>query len=187
MTQAAFDRAIAFVREHPDKPFYLNVWSPLPHAPLRPRPEQRAAYRDLKPDPKAFGKWMADYLQAAKSPAEQMKTYLAAIAEVDRQVGRLRAELAQLKLPKTPSSCSPATTARKTTTSAMRPMRGWVRRDRYAGANAASTKAASACPSSPHGRAGFPQAGWIRNHHVRRGSDAHDRRTCGHPLRRAIH
>jgi N-acetylgalactosamine-6-sulfatase len=98
MTQAAFDRAIAFVREHSDKPFYLNVWSPLPHAPLRPKPALREPYRDLKPDPKAFGKWMTDYIQAAKSPAEQMKTYLAAIAEVDRHAGRLRAELAQLKL-----------------------------------------------------------------------------------------
>lgn len=98
MTQAAFDRAIAFVREHPDKPFYLNVWSPLPHAPLRPNPSLREPYRNLKPDPKAFGKWMADYIQAAKSPPEQMETYLAAIAEVDRHVGRLRAELGRLKI-----------------------------------------------------------------------------------------
>ncbi len=98
MTQAAFDRAIGFAREHADKPFYLNVWSPLPHAPLRPKPGLREPYRDLNPDPKAFGKWMADYIEAAKAPAEQMKTYLAAIAEVDRHVGRLRAELAKLKI-----------------------------------------------------------------------------------------
>jgi arylsulfatase A-like enzyme/lysophospholipase L1-like esterase len=98
MTQAAFDRALAFVREHPDQPFYLNLWSPLPHAPLRPSQELRESYLSLKPNPQAFGRWMADYIQAAKSPAEQMKTYLAALAEVDRQVGRLRAELARLKL-----------------------------------------------------------------------------------------
>lgn len=98
MTEAAFDRAIAFIREHADAPFYLNVWSPLPHAPLRPTPALREPYRDLKPDPRAFGTWMADYVEASRSPAEQMKTYLAAIAEVDRHVGRLRAELAQLGL-----------------------------------------------------------------------------------------
>lgn len=98
MTQLCFDRAIAFVHEHPDKPFYLNVWSSLPHAPLRPSTTQRGAYRGVTPDPKAFGKWMGDYIEAARSPAEQMKTYLAAIAEVDRQVGRLREALAELKL-----------------------------------------------------------------------------------------
>jgi arylsulfatase A-like enzyme len=98
MTQLCFDRAIAFLREQKDAPFFLNVWSTLPHAPLRPSPAQRGAYREVNPDTKAFGKWMGDYIEAAKSPAEQMKTYLAAIAEVDRQVGRLREALAELKL-----------------------------------------------------------------------------------------
>lgn len=98
MTRAAFDRAIAFAEEHADKPFYLHVWSPLPHAPLRPQPALREAFRDLNPDPQAFGKWMGDYIRAAKSPAEQMRTYLAAIAELDRNIGRLRAELTRLKI-----------------------------------------------------------------------------------------
>jgi len=68
MTQLCFDRAIAFLREQKDAPFYLNVWSSLPHAPLRPSPAQRGAYRDVSPDTKAFGKWMGDYIEAAKSP-----------------------------------------------------------------------------------------------------------------------
>ncbi|MGV2337586.1 MAG UNVERIFIED_CONTAM: sulfatase-like hydrolase/transferase [Planctomycetaceae bacterium] len=97
MTRAAFDRAIAFAEEHADKPFYLHVWSPLPHA-LRPQPALREAFRDLNPDPQAFGKWMGDYIEAAKSPAEQMRTYLAAIAELDRNIGRLRAELTRLNI-----------------------------------------------------------------------------------------
>lgn len=95
-TQAAFDRAIAFTREHAGSPFYLNVWSPLPHAPLRPTPAQREAYRGLAPDPSAFGGWMADYVRSAKSPAEQMKTHLSAVTELDRHIGRLRAEIDRL-------------------------------------------------------------------------------------------
>jgi arylsulfatase A-like enzyme len=98
LTEATFDRTINFIRDHKDRPFYVNVWSPLPHAPLRPSPEQLEAFRDLKPDPESFGKWMRDYFKAARAPAGQMRVYLAAIAEVDRQVGRLREALAQLGL-----------------------------------------------------------------------------------------
>jgi arylsulfatase A-like enzyme len=98
LTAAAFDRAIAFIREQKGGPFFVDVWSPLPHAPLRPGPEQRDAFLGLEPDPKAFGEWMADYVRAAKEPAAQMMTYLAAIAEVDHQIGRLRAALAELAL-----------------------------------------------------------------------------------------
>jgi len=98
LTAAAFDRAIAFVREQKSGPFFVDVWSPLPHAPLRPSPEQRDAFRGLEPEPEAFGKWMGDYVRAAKDPAGQMRTYLAAIAEVDHQIGRLREALAELAL-----------------------------------------------------------------------------------------
>lgn len=98
LTDATFDRTIDFIRNHKEQPFYVNVWSPLPHAPLRPSPEQLRAFRDLKPDPTSFGQWMRDYFKAARAPAGQLRTYLAAVAEVDRQVGRLREALAQLGL-----------------------------------------------------------------------------------------
>jgi len=98
LTEATFDRAIAFIREKKDRPLYLDIWSPLPHAPLRPGPEQRRAFHGLEPDPASFGTWMGEYIKAAKTPAAQMTTYLAAIAEVDRQVGRLRRALTELGL-----------------------------------------------------------------------------------------
>lgn len=98
LTQATFDRAIDFIRDHEEQPFYVNVWSPLPHAPLRPSPKQIQAFRDVKPEPASFGQWMRDYLNAARAPAGQLRTYLAAIAEVDRHVGRLREALGQLGL-----------------------------------------------------------------------------------------
>ena len=98
LTATTFDRTIEFIRDHKDKPFYVNVWSPLPHAPLRPTPEQTQAFRDLKPDANSFGKWMSDYIKAARAPGGQMRIYLAALAEVDHQIGRLRETLTQLGL-----------------------------------------------------------------------------------------
>jgi arylsulfatase A-like enzyme len=100
MTAATFDRALEFIRAKKGKPFYLNVWSLLPHAPLRMSEEQRLPYRDITPKPEAFAPWMAKYLQAARDPAGQLRMYLAAIDEVDRNVGRLMRELALLGIEK---------------------------------------------------------------------------------------
>ena len=58
VTEATFDRAIDFISDHEEQPFYVNVWSPLPHAPLRPSPEQIQAFHDVKPEPASFGRWM---------------------------------------------------------------------------------------------------------------------------------
>jgi N-acetylgalactosamine-6-sulfatase len=96
MTEAAFDHGLEFIRRQQGRSFYLNLWTPLPHAPLRMSEKQREPFRSLVPDPAAFATWMADYIRAARSPAEQMRMYLAAVAEVDRNVGRLLDELRRL-------------------------------------------------------------------------------------------
>lgn len=91
MTQYTFDAGLDFIRAHRQQPFYLNLWSPLPHAPLRLTPEQREPYKDLVPkseDP-AFAPWMREYMKSAPHLAEQMRMYLASITEVDNNVGRL--------------------------------------------------------------------------------------------------
>ncbi|MFZ9747788.1 MAG: sulfatase-like hydrolase/transferase [Opitutaceae bacterium] len=98
MTAATFDHGLEFIRGRQGKPFYLNLWSPLPHAPLRMSAEQREPYGALVPDPAAFGPWMANYLRAARAPADQLRMYLAAVEDLDRHVGRLLAELARLGL-----------------------------------------------------------------------------------------
>jgi len=98
MTEVTFDHGLEFIRRQGGKPFYLNLWAPLPHAPLRMTERQREPYRSLAPDPAAFGPWMADYLRAARDPGEQMRMYLAAVAELDRNVGRLLDELRRLGL-----------------------------------------------------------------------------------------
>src|SRR5678815_4698635 len=43
------DETIAFIKANKDRPFYANVWTLLPHAPLRPTPEQLKVYESLTP------------------------------------------------------------------------------------------------------------------------------------------
>jgi len=99
-TGIIMDRAIAFVRENKDRPFYLNIWTLVPHATLDPTPEQLAVYDDLDPraDHPAFGKWTQDYYAAAADLRAQMRVFAASITDLDTQVGRLLDVLAELGL-----------------------------------------------------------------------------------------
>lgn len=94
------DHAIAFLRENKDRPFYLNVWTLLPHATLDPTPEQLEVYRDLEPraDDPAYGEWMQKYLAAAKDLRSQMRVFCASLTDLDTQLGRLMDALDELKL-----------------------------------------------------------------------------------------
>lgn len=92
------DHAIGFLRENKDRPFYMNVWTLLPHAKLDPTPEQLAVYKDLAPraDDPAFGEWMQKYLAAAKDLKSQMQVFCASLTDLDTQFGRLMKELDDL-------------------------------------------------------------------------------------------
>ena len=92
------DAAIGFLDKNKDRPFYLNLWTFLPHAPLRPTGEQLAVYKKLKPDPKDFDSWMQEYAADAKNLPEQMKTYAAAMTSVDKALGRFLQKLDALGL-----------------------------------------------------------------------------------------
>jgi len=83
-----------------DRPFYANVWTLLPHAPLKPTPEQLQVYADLAPraDDPAFGPWMQKYLGNAKDLKSQMQIFCASLTDLDTQIGRLLAALDELKL-----------------------------------------------------------------------------------------
>ena len=98
LTQYAFDAGLDFIRAHRQRPFYLNLWSPLPHAPLRLTARQLEPYRDLVPRPEdpAFAPWMREYMKSAPHLAEQMRMHLAAVTEVDKNVGRLMETLREL-------------------------------------------------------------------------------------------
>lgn len=99
-TTQIIDETIRFVTANREKPFYVNVWTRLPHAPLGPSDEQLEPYLKLRPNPKdpAFGPWMQKYLAAAKNLDSQMQTFCAALSDVDTQFGRLLKTLDDLKL-----------------------------------------------------------------------------------------
>jgi N-acetylgalactosamine-6-sulfatase len=99
-TAMIVDETIKFIREHKDGPFYVNVWTLLPHAKLNPTREQLAVYADLAPSATApgFGRWMQDYLGRAKDLKSQMQVFCASLTDLDTQLGRLFAALDEMKL-----------------------------------------------------------------------------------------
>ncbi len=99
-TAQIMDLSIAFLRENKDKPFYLNIWTLVPHATLDPTPEQLAVYDTLEPQAEnpAFGKWTRDYYKSAKDLRSQMRVFAASITDLDTQVGRLLDTLKELGL-----------------------------------------------------------------------------------------
>jgi N-acetylgalactosamine-6-sulfatase len=76
-TIAATDHAVRFIREHRDKPFYVNLWIHETHHLVAATDEDKKEYPDT---------------------AEPQRTYYSAITRADKQVGRLLALLDELKL-----------------------------------------------------------------------------------------
>jgi N-acetylgalactosamine-6-sulfatase len=97
---AIVDEAIRFIKANQDRPFYANVWTLLPHAPLNPTPEQLKVYESLAPraDDPAFGRWMQQYLGEAKDLKSQMQIFCASLTDLDAQIGRLLQTLDELNL-----------------------------------------------------------------------------------------
>jgi N-acetylgalactosamine-6-sulfatase len=99
-TAMIVDETIKFIKANKDRPFYVNVWTLLPHAPLKPTPEQLQVYESLAPraDDPAFGPWMRLYLAEAKDLKSQMRVFCASLTDLDTQIGRLLRALDDLKL-----------------------------------------------------------------------------------------
>ena len=99
-TQLIIDETLAFIRAHRDQPFYINAWTLLPHALLKPTPEQLAVYADLSPSAHeaSYGPWMKDYLASAKNLRSQMQVFCASLTDLDTQIGRLLDGLDELQL-----------------------------------------------------------------------------------------
>lgn len=99
-TQLIVDETIQFIRQHRESPFYINLWTLLPHALLKPTPEQLAVYADLQPkaDDPAFGPWMQKYLAKTKDLRSQMQVFCASLTDLDTQIGRLLDVLDEMKL-----------------------------------------------------------------------------------------
>lgn len=83
------DETIRFIKEHREQPFYVNLWTLVPHAKLQPTDEELARYAELLAKPDDFPSWMRDYVAQAKSPTEQMRVFCAAMSGLDSAIGRL--------------------------------------------------------------------------------------------------
>jgi N-acetylgalactosamine-6-sulfatase len=83
------DEAIRFIKAHRDQPFFINLWTLVPHATLNPTPEELAVYDDLQVSPEDFPGWMRQYVADAMYPQQQMKVFCAAMTGLDAALGRL--------------------------------------------------------------------------------------------------
>ena len=72
---------LGFIEAHRDGPFYINLWSLVPHATLNPTAEQMAPYARLGPGGADF-----PYKGA-------MQIFCASVTDLDTQVGRLLGRL----------------------------------------------------------------------------------------------
>lgn len=79
------DETIRFIEQNRNKPFYVNVWSLLPHATLDPTEEQLKPYERFAPAG-----------QVPHKGATQI--YYASVSALDREIGRLLARLDELGL-----------------------------------------------------------------------------------------
>ena len=74
------DEAIRFVQENRERPFFLQLWTLLPHAPLNPTAEQMQPFE-------RFGARADGWDAVPHKSAETI--YRASVADLDAQVGRL--------------------------------------------------------------------------------------------------
>lgn len=83
-TAQIVDRTIDFIEKNRHKPFYVNVWTLLPHATLHPTDEQMKPYEPYAP---------------RRVPYEGVKQiYYASVSDLDRQIGRLIKKIDELGL-----------------------------------------------------------------------------------------
>jgi N-acetylgalactosamine-6-sulfatase len=83
-TRLFVDEAIDFIRENRNQPFYVNVWTLIPHATLSPTEEQMAPYIRFGP---------RGVRHVGTSPI-----YFGTVSDLDEQVGRLIAAVDELGL-----------------------------------------------------------------------------------------
>jgi len=83
-TTQIVDRTIDFIEKNRDNPFYVNVWSLVPHATLHPTDEQMKPYQRYAPRVVPY--------KGAK------QIYYASVSDLDRQIGRLIRRIDELGL-----------------------------------------------------------------------------------------
>jgi len=84
-TRLIVDETLQFIKQDLSRPFYVNVWTLLPHAALDPTKEQLEPFRKLSP-------------QTASGHLGAHQIYFASLRDLDSQLGRLIDELDKLGL-----------------------------------------------------------------------------------------
>lgn len=87
-SEAMVDEAIKFMEQNKDQPFYMNVWTLIPHASLDPTDEQMAPYE-------RFGAKRGGGKRGFSTPAQ---IYYAAVTDLDHHIGRLIRKVENLGL-----------------------------------------------------------------------------------------
>jgi|694.fasta_scaffold131064_2 arylsulfatase A-like enzyme len=82
------DETLRFIRANRDKPFYVNLWSIIPHAALNPTAEQMRPYEKLN-----FGKAWDRNRGPGIPHKDPHAIYFASVTDLDTQLGRLFREL----------------------------------------------------------------------------------------------
>jgi arylsulfatase A-like enzyme len=78
------DKTIEFIEKNREKPFYVNVWTLVPHATLHPTDEQMEPYKRYAP---------------SRVPYKGVKQiYYASVSDLDREIGRLVKKIDKLGL-----------------------------------------------------------------------------------------
>lgn len=92
------DSALDFIRANRDRPFYVDLWTLIPHAPLNPTPDEIAVYAETPIDLEQFSPAMRRYAEAAPDANSQLPIYAAAVTGLDQAIGKLLDELDRLGL-----------------------------------------------------------------------------------------
>ncbi len=87
-TEKMVDEAIAFIEENKDKPFYVNIWTLVPHANLDPTDEQMAPYAEYGPQGPA----------KTRGFSTPRQIFYAAVTDMDYHIGRLFQKMDELGL-----------------------------------------------------------------------------------------
>lgn len=91
LTDALTDKAIAFIEEQGDQPFFLNLWYYTVHTPIQARQDKLEKYRrkakelGLDADP---GKPVAEW-QSVSRPRQADPAYAAMVESMDENIGRI--------------------------------------------------------------------------------------------------
>ncbi len=85
-TEIFVDEALDFVEKHKAEPFYLQLWTLIPHATLNPTESQMARYRRFRAGGKNF------------PHASAAQIFYATVTDLDTQIGRLINRLDELGL-----------------------------------------------------------------------------------------